>query len=148
MKREKNNLWKQGEDVKHESKSIHVVLKKLYKFILLYFIPTPFLMKIQFLMTWMNKILWIKTQIGWDTSWNLISFVTIIVVSSKPEVILLPKCLYNSPKHCAAPIKIDALRKWWIRNRIGKSLNRQQPKKQTASARIWQRAFCFYKMSL
>ena len=35
------------------------------------------------------------------------SFVAIIVVSSKPEVILLPKCRYNSPKHCAAPINLN-----------------------------------------
>lgn len=34
------------------------------------------------------------------------SFVAIIVVSSKPEVILLPKCRYNSPKHCVAPTNL------------------------------------------
>ena len=62
-------------------------------------------MRVLFLTKRKNKIILIEMQIEWNTSLNLISFVAIIVVSSKPEVIRLPKCLYNSPRHCAAPRK-------------------------------------------
>lgn len=40
------------------------------------------------------------------TSGYLMSFVAIVAVSKKPEVVLLPKCRYNSPKHCAAPMQL------------------------------------------
>ena len=44
-----------------------------------------------------------RCQLKGNTSLNFKSLDAMIVVSSKPEVIRLPKCLYNSPKQCAAP---------------------------------------------
>lgn len=37
------------------------------------------------------------------TSLNFNSFATMLVVSSIPERIFLPKYRYSSPKHCEAP---------------------------------------------
>lgn len=48
---------------------------------------------------------------------NFISLVAMIVVSSKPEVILLPKYLYSSPKHCEAPIKLCSEKKMRSKNK-------------------------------
>lgn len=57
-------------------------------------------------MSLVQKKLWTKGfNLCWSTSLYLINFVTIAVVSSKPEVIFLPKCRYKFPKHCAAPTK-------------------------------------------
>lgn len=48
---------------------------------------------------------WVPTGLikNLNTSINFSSFPTILLVSSNPETILLPKYRYSSPKHWAAP---------------------------------------------
>jgi hypothetical protein len=37
------------------------------------------------------------------TSEDFINFITMLLVSSSPDVILAPKAWYKEPRHCAAP---------------------------------------------